>query len=253
MKYLSILLITILLANCQTSNKNLSADDIINNAIEVAGGDKFDTTSYSFQFRDKQYHAARYNGYYSLVREFNQDSVGFIQDYISNSGFERYINKKRVNLADSTAAKLSASVNSVHYFAILPHGLNDAAVNKQLIGKVTVNDVPYYKIKVTFEKEGGGEDFEDEFVYWIQTETFKVDYLAYSYEEEDGVGFRFREAFNERYVLGLRFVDYNNYKPEAEGILVEDLDDLFEKQQLKLLSKIKLETIVEGSPLKVNP
>ncbi|TYB72483.1 deoxyribose-phosphate aldolase [Bizionia algoritergicola] len=231
----------------------MTANEIVKKAIKVAGGNKLDRSSYSFQFRDIQYHAARYNGYYSLIREFHKDSVGFVQDYIDNNGFERYIDEKQVMLADTTAAKLSASVNSVHYFAILPHGLNDAAVNKQLIGKVTIKDVPYYKIKVTFNEEGGGEDFEDEFIYWIQTKTFKVDYLAYSYQEEDGVGFRFREAFNERYVAGLRFVDYNNYKSEAEGVSVEDLDDLFEKQQLKLLSKIKLENIIEGPHSEVNP
>jgi len=241
------------MASCESSKKELTANEIVKKAIKVAGGNKLDRSSYSFQFRDIQYHAARYNGYYSLIREFHKDSVGFVQDYIDNNGFERYIDEKQVMLADTTAAKLSASVNSVHYFAILPHGLNDAAVNKQLIGKVTIKDVPYYKIKVTFNEEGGGEDFEDEFIYWIQTKTFKVDYLAYSYQEEDGVGFRFREAFNERYVAGLRFVDYNNYKSEAEGVSVEDLDDLFEKQQLKLLSKIKLENIIEGPHSEVNP
>ncbi|OBX22811.1 MULTISPECIES: DUF6503 family protein [Bizionia] len=253
MKHIALILIVLFMASCESSKKELTANEIVKKAIKVAGGNKLDRSSYSFQFRDIQYHAARYNGYYSLIREFHKDSVGFVQDYIDNNGFERYIDEKQVMLADTTAAKLSASVNSVHYFAILPHGLNDAAVNKQLIGKVTIKDVPYYKIKVTFNEEGGGEDFEDEFIYWIQTKTFKVDYLAYSYQEEDGVGFRFREAFNERYVAGLRFVDYNNYKSEAEGVSVEDLDDLFEKQQLKLLSKIKLENIIEGPHSEVNP
>lgn len=252
MKQLSILILVLLLANCESYKKDMTADEIVNKTIDVAGGNKLDMSSYSFQFRDKQYNATRYNGHYSLVREF-QDSLGFIQDYIDNKGFERYINKERVMLDDSTSEALSASVNSVHYFAILPHGLNDAAVNKRLLGTVSINEIPYYKIKVTFNEEGGGEDFEDEFIYWINKETFKVDYLAYSYAEVDGVGFRFREAFNERYVAGLRFVDYNNYKAETEGISVEDLDDLFEKKQLKLLSKIKLENITEGPPPEVNP
>tara|TARA_R110002012_G_scaffold303710_1_gene505701 strand:- start:3307 stop:4068 length:762 start_codon:yes stop_codon:yes gene_type:complete len=253
MKYIFALFLVFLFAGCDQNTKELSANEIVNKAIVVAGGDKLDRTSYSFQFRDKLYTANRNNGEFLLSREFNQDSVGYIQDYIDNKGFERYINKKRVLLADTTAAKFSASVNSVHYFAILPHGLNDKAVNKQLIGHSTIKNEPYYKIKVTFNKEGGGEDFEDEFIYWIHTKTFKVDYLAYSYAEDDGTGFRFREAYNERYVASLRFVDYNNYKPEAAGISVEDLDDLFEKNQLKLLSKIKLENISMGESQEVNP
>lgn len=253
MKQLSLLICVLFLASCVPSKKEMTANEIVDKAINVAGGDKLDVSSYSFQFRDKQYHAARNNGKFSLEREFSQDSVGLIHDYVTNSGFERYIDRQRVTLADSTKAQLHAAVNSVHYFAILPHGLNDAAVNKELLGTVAIKDVPYYKIKVTFNEAGGGEDFEDVFIYWINTTSFKVDYLAYSYAEDDGTGFRFREAFNERYVVGLRFVDYNNYKTEVKGILVEDLDDLFEKNELKLLSKIKLENIKEGQPLEVKP
>ena len=39
---------------------------------------------------------------------------------------------------------------------------------------------------------------------------------TYSYIESDGIGLRFREAFNERYINGIRFVDYNNYKPKLK-------------------------------------
>lgn len=93
--------------------------------------------------------------------------------------------------------------------------MNDKAVNKLYLGKVLIKGNEYYKIKVTFNEEGGGEDFEDVFVYWVQTGTFKVDYLAYSYAVNGG-GIRFKEAYNERFVNGIRFVDYNNCKPENE-------------------------------------
>ncbi|EGV42393.2 deoxyribose-phosphate aldolase [Bizionia argentinensis JUB59] len=253
MKYLSALFLILFLSSCQTNNKKLTATDIINKSITVAGGDKFDTSAYSFQFRDKMYRADRNKGLFSISREFLKDSVGFIEDYVTNNGFERFIDKKMVSVADTTANKLSASVNSVHYFSVLPYGLNSEAVKKELLGIVSIKDVPYHKIKVTFNEEGGGEDFEDEFIYWINIETFKVDYLAYSYKEVDGsLGLRFREAYNERYVGDLRFVDYNNYKSETEGVSVEDLDDLFQKDLLKLLSKIKLENITMGSSLEEN-
>ena len=142
------------------------------------------------------------------------------------------------------AVKYTSSVNSVHYFALLPFGLNDAAVNKSSLENVTIKDKLYHKIKVWFSQEGGGEDFEDVFIYWIDTETFKADYIAYSYIEDDGVGIRFREAYNERIVNGLRFVDYNNYKSEEATMDVIGLDKAFETGHLKLLSKIELENIV---------
>ena len=54
---------------------------------------------------------------------------------------------------------------------------------------------------------------------------------------------RFREAYNERYVNSLRFVDYNNYKAEGTKIKLTELGKAFENNQLKLLSKIELENV----------
>ena len=54
---------------------------------------------------------------------------------------------------------------------------------------------------------------------------------------------RFREAYNERYIDGLRFVDYNNFKAQVSEVALEDLGKAFDNNQLKLLSKIELKTI----------
>jgi len=96
---------------------------------------------------------------------------------------------------------------------------------------------------VTVSQEGGGEDYEDVFMYWIEAETFKAYYIAYSYIEDDGVGIRFREAYNERFINGLLFVDYNNYKSEDATMDLLGLDKAFESGSLNLLSKIELENI----------
>jgi Family of unknown function (DUF6503) len=101
---------------------------------------------------------------------------------------------------------------------------------------------PYFKIGVKFAKEGGGQDFEDEFVYWIHKENYTMDYVGYSYTT-DGGGIRFREAYNAREVNGIRFVDYNNYKPSLLEADLTDLDELFEKGELILLSKIETESV----------
>ncbi|MEM9680995.1 MAG: DUF6503 family protein, partial [Bacteroidota bacterium] len=165
------------------------------------------------------------------------------KDVLTNSGFERFVNSTKMPVADSMAIKYSASVNSVHYFSILPYGLNDKAVNKTLIGEDTIKGKAYHLIKVTFSEEGGGEDYEDVFLYWVNKSTHKVDYLAYSYNEDDGLGVRFREAYNERYVEGLRFVDYNNYKPADEDHNLFELGRRFDEDSLKLVSKIELKQI----------
>ena len=55
---------------------------------------------------------------------------------------------------------------------------------------------------------------------------------------------RFREAYNERFIEGIRFVDYNNYKSSDGLMALIDLGKIFEKNKLNLLSKIELKNIV---------
>jgi len=54
---------------------------------------------------------------------------------------------------------------------------------------------------------------------------------------------RFRAAYNERTVNGIRFVDYKNYKPNITDVTLYDLDTLYESEELELLSKIELENV----------
>lgn len=243
MKYFITLLLSFLLFNCNDNKTEvIDANKIIDESIQASGGHKIDTSVIEFNFRDINYKATRLGGKFKLERVF-LDSIGEIRDVLSNNGLDRYINESFVNLPDSMATKYSASVNSVHYFAVLPYGLDGKAVNKTYVNKVDIKGKSYHKIKVTFNEEGGGEDFEDVFMYWVNTVTSKVDYLAYSYNEDDGKGLRFREAYNERYVEGIRFVDYNNYKPKDNTSKLEELDKQFIDNKLELLSKIELKEV----------
>ncbi len=240
-KYKYVFIITLLFSSCEKAS--MTAQDVIDNAIEISGGEKYRNIELEFDFRDKHYKSIRNNDSYQYERYF-KDSINQIKDVLTNTGFQRFINGELATIPDSMATKYTSSVNSVHYFVLLPFGLNDAAVNKMYLGKVSIKDKEYHKIKITFDQEGGGEDFEDVFIYWIQVDTFKAAYIAYSYIEDDGFGLRFREAYNERFVNGLRFVDYNNYKPESDEKDVTSLDKLFADNKLQLLSKIETENVV---------
>lgn len=247
----NVLIVAVLLSffNCKEKEKESqvvapeSAEEIIEKSIEVSGGNSFDHSEITFDFRDIQYKAIRNHGKFQLKRHF-KDSLSEISDVLSNSGFERLRDGEKVQLADSTLSKYSNSVNSVHYFSVLPYGLDGKAVHKEDLGTKEIKGNTYHKIKVTFSEDGGGEDYEDEFIYWINRESFTVDYLAYTYKENDGSqGFRFREAYNERMINGLRFVDHDNYKPTNSNIEFEEMDDLFSSDKLELLSKIELKNI----------
>jgi hypothetical protein len=236
--------ISFVLISCKQKNTidTPTAQEIVDASIEVSGGEKYTTHDVSYVFRDKRYESQNSNEKKVLKRITFTDSVT-ITDIKSTDGFQRFFDQDLIALPDTLAAKYANSVNSVHYFSRLPYGLNDAAVNKELLGEVSIDGEDFYKVKVTFKQENGGEDFEDTYLYWFQKQGFKPKYLAYEFHT-DGGGMRFRQAYNERYVNGIRFVDYNNFKPKkGHEIDFYKIDSLFTANELELLSKIELKAI----------
>lgn len=235
--YLLLLSLVVFIISC-TSHP--TADQIIDRAIDRAGGSQYNHKKISFEFRGKTYISCREDGMFYLKR-ITDDSMHVV-DILSNNGFKRIVDGQQVVLADTTMASYANSVNSVHYFAYLPYGLTGEAVNKELLGEVMIKNKPYYKIKVWFNEQGGGADYEDIFVYWIEKENYQMDYLAYKFHVNGG-GMRFRAAYNKREIGGITFVDYNNFKPKDNTVSLFDLDSLFKQNNLALLSTIELENL----------
>ena len=240
MRYLPLFLL-VLLISCKTSEKKMTAQQIIDKTILFSGADKVSNSEITFKFRDKSYAAFRKNGTFQLYRNYKKDTL-IIEDVLKNNGYERYLNSKSVKVADSMVSRYSNSINSVHYFSVLPFGLNDKAVYKKLLKSSTLKGKEYYKVEVTFSKDGGGEDFDDVFIYWIGKEDFLVDYLAYSYHTNGG-GKRFRVLKEQCIKNGIRFVDYHNYKPLSTAISLIDIDQAFESNTLRKVSEIVLKDI----------
>lgn len=226
----------------KSNNEAITAQEIVDRAIKSSGGDAYESKMVIFEFRGRIYQSEIIDEKKVLTRVTPTDSV-VIKDVKASTGFKRYFNDSLQVLADTLANKYANSVNSVHYFSRLPYGLNDKAVKKELLGETSIKGEEFYKVKVTFAQENGGKDFDDIYLYWFDKEEFKPKYLAYEFHV-DGGGIRFREAYNERYVNGIRFVDYKNYKPrKGETIEYFKIDSLFEADELELLSKIELQKI----------
>ncbi len=246
MKYISLLFFIVLMASCGKDTEKLTANDIVNSAIENAGGKRYENAIIEFDFRNRKYKSTRDGGKYQLERLMIDSTGNKIHDILTNEGLIRKVNDTIISLQDSLVVPVGNSVNSVHYFVQLPYGLNADAANKELIGKDSIAGREYYEVMVTFSENGGGTDHEDEYIYWIDTQNYEVDYLAYNFLENGG-GVRFRKAFNHRLIEGLRFVDYENYKFHDPSISLKDLDSLYEKRELELLS------VIETKNIKVKP
>lgn len=241
MRYFFLFLLSLFLVSCEENGERTKAQEIIDMTIEKAGGKKYERATVKFEFRSNIYKSTRNNGEFQLERQIG-DSTGIYRDVVSNTGFQRFKGDSLVQLPDSLATRYGSSVNSVHYFAHLPYGLNDRAVNKELAGDAIIKGQPYYQLRITFQQEGGGTDHHDEFMYWIHKDKYTIDYLAYKFHVNEG-GIRFREAFNPRIIEGIRFVDYKNFTISDFNTKLENLDELYEKGKLRLLSTIKTENI----------
>jgi len=235
-----LLLLSNLLSAQNPDSGNDRAQKLLAKTIKAHGGKKYNKAQYQFTFRGNIYRFKNSkNGYYYTVRKSKGGQQ--IYDQLINGEFSRSINGKDVDLSEKEKQGGSGGLNSVIYFATLPHKLSDPAVKLTYGGETSIKGIKYHVLEVRFGQEGGGVDFDDEYLYWIRKDNNQIDYFAYNYQVGGG-GVRFRSAHNKRVVKGILFQDYVNYKAQV-GTALFDLPALFEKNQLKELSKIDTEKI----------
>ncbi|MEM7585700.1 MAG: DUF6503 family protein [Acidobacteriota bacterium] len=127
------------------------------------------------------------------------------------------------------------------YFCFLPFRLNDPSVLKQDLGLVEWQGRKLHKVKVTFDA-GSSTDASDEYVYWFDPESARLEYFAYSYDDNGG-GLRFRRAVNHRRVGGILFFDQENLGSEDAELSVDALDAEVVHDRLRQISTVRLENI----------
>lgn len=227
----------------QPINREGKAYAIIGQAIAAHGGDRYDRMVVRFDFRNTPFTVRQQGGLFTYTQQ-RVDSLGDSITYIlDNEGFRKtHLGLPNDQWGNKEKAKYSETTNSVVYFALLPYGLQSPAVIAEYLDSIKIKGNPYHKIQVTFREEGGGEDFEDVFLYWIHAKSYTVDYLAYEYHTNGG-GMRFRDAYRIHTVNGIRFQDYINYKPTDGNTKLTQLDSLFSVGQLEQLSTIDLKNI----------
>lgn len=217
------------------------AESVISKSVDYHFGDRSDSLSFSFTFRGKAYGVDRHNGNFVYTRNYS-DSLGQHFGVLSNLGYTEQIEGAMAALSRKDSTARANSLNSVVYFNLIPLLLQDDAVfTKELEGE-KIDGVDYHKIEVRFSEDGGGEDHDDIYQYWFDREDYSMDYLAYSFEENDG-GTRFRKAINQRRINGLYFQDYENYKGPADPDSLKYISELYKADELPLLSKIEIGSI----------
>lgn len=246
------LALSILCFGCQSTAENKAviaeetstltpAESTLQKALLAHGGTKYDSAHYQFVFREKQYTFKNSGRSYRYTVTSEVDGKT-IKDVLDNGQFTRRYDDQIAELTEKDNRKYADALNSVIYFATLPHKLKDPAVNLVNAASFTIKGQSYQSFKVHFDREGGGTDFDDNFQYWVNLETGRIDYLAYDYRVNKG-GVRFRSAYNPRVVDGILFQDYINFKAPL-GTPLSDLPSLYQNGALEELSRIETEAIL---------
>ncbi len=219
---------------------------LVQQSIEVHGGDRFEEAEIRFGFRGQPFAVIRQGGRFHYERSYEEEGVR-IREWMTNDQTRRMVDGEPVTLDEEGRARVELDLNSVVYFALLPFRLMDPAVRHRELAPTDIEGEPYRVVEVTFQREGGGEDWEDRFVYWFHADDHTLDFMAYRYDRGDG-GTRFRRAVNRREVGELLLQDYQNFTAN-EGI--EDIVDyplLLAEGRLELVSMVEMEDVAVLPP-----
>lgn len=130
------------------------------------------------------------------------------------------------------------------YFPFLPYRLNDPSVYKTDQGLETWGDRQLHRVKITFTP-GSSSDADDEYLYWFDPESGRVEQFAYSYAGDPG-GLRFRRGFNYRRIGGILFFDQENLGVEGPELSVDLIDPAY-------VETMRQVSVVEMKNIRVRP
>ncbi|MFQ5527594.1 MAG: DUF6503 family protein [Thermoanaerobaculia bacterium] len=127
------------------------------------------------------------------------------------------------------------------YFAFLPYRLEDPSVGLEDQGSETWDGRELRRVKVSFEP-GSSTDADDEFLYWFDPESARLELFAYSYTRNDG-GLRFRRLTNYRREGGILFFDQENLGVEGPGLSVDLVSPAYVRDAMRYVSTVELREI----------
>jgi broad specificity phosphatase PhoE len=169
---------------------------------------------------------------------------------VDNDNVERTVGDEAQALDPEEAQRARDFVFARVYFPFLPYGLNDPEVFKTDQGLEEWDGRVLHRVKVTFTP-GSSTDASDDYAYWFDPETGRLEQYAYSFGNgRDNGGLRFRRLSNYRRVGGILFFDAGNIGLDAEGseFSVDLIDPAYVAERMQPVSEVVLSDI-EVEPL----
>jgi hypothetical protein len=225
--------------------------EIVARAIEFHGGDLFRASTTSFEVCSKsgcsRVEVTTDGGLYrhdveAAVKQGRRRVVA------TNDDVEAWLDGREIEVSSpAEEQRLRDWAMQRIYFNFLPYRLGDPTVRFVDLGLERWEGRELHKVAVAFEP-GSSTDADDEFLYWFDPISARLELFAYSYEVGGG-GLRFRRLFDFRRVGGLLFYDQENWGVDGEGLSIDLVSPEFVAQSMRRVSTIELRDIeVEPIP-----
>ena len=222
--------------------------DIVDRAIEYHGGDRFRESRTQLELCSKpgcyEVSAAIQGGLYEFrVRGPYRGGERVV--LVTNDRVRHWQDELEVEVPPDRRAALRDWAMGRVYFCFLPFRLNDDSVIKEDLGLEEWSGRNLHKVKVTFAP-GTSTDSEDQFLYWFDPSSGRLEQFAYSFVGRPG-GLRFRQLSNFRRVGGLLFFDQENWGAAGDALTVDEISPAFVATMEKI-SSVELRNIQVDDP-----
>ena len=227
-----------------------TAQEVVDRAIAFHGGELYESTETALTL------TSRSGGFRVISRmdgdRFDHTVVGTTRDGAerkirsTNETVELWLDGVPQEVAPEEEQRWRDVVNARVYFPFLPYRLNDPGVHKRDLGFDTWEGRRLRRIGVTFES-GSSTAANDEYLYWFDPETGRLEQFAYVFRGGDG-GLRLRRGFNYRRVGGILFMDSENWGVNGQGFEVEEITPELLEEKLEKISTVTV-TDIEVRPL----
>jgi hypothetical protein len=221
---------------------------IVDRAIEHHGGDRYAASETALDL-------CSLSGCFHLVVRvdgglYDYDVRGEVRGVerrvrASNDRVERWDDGEPAALDPEGERRARDFVDARVYFPFLPYRLNDPGVYKQDLGLERWGERELHKVKVTFER-GSSSAAEDEYLYWFDPGSGRLEQFAYSFAGSPG-GLRFRRGHGHRRVGGLLFFDQENLGVDEDGLAVDQVTPEFVAARMRKVSDVVLRGIAVRS------
>jgi hypothetical protein len=218
--------------------------EIVDRAIEYHGGAAFTSSEIRFELCSKSGCSTvrtRVDGGLFDHEVSARVSAGERRVRVTNDSVELTENGEPRPVAAEREQELRDWVMARIYFALLPFRLDDPSVYKQDLGLEEWDGRRLHKVKVTFTP-GSSTHARDEYLYWFDPASGRLEQFAYSYAT-DGGGLRFRRTFDHRTIGGIHFFDQQNYGVDGPGLAVDLVTPEYVERVMRHVSTITLDRI----------